>query len=50
MGKKFGRKDRTRSNYQQLILGHANRTTTEIYLHSIEEAEQEAMKVLEKMG
>jgi integrase len=34
----------------QRILGHENRTTTEIYLHSIGEAEQEAMKVFEKVG
>ncbi len=34
----------------QRLLGHENRTTTEIYLHSIGEAEQEAMKVLEKAG
>jgi integrase len=34
----------------QRILGHENRTTTEIYLHSIGEAEREAMKVFEKAG
>jgi integrase len=34
----------------QRLLGHENRTTTEIYLHSIGEAEQEAMKVFEKVG
>ena len=32
----------------QRILGHENRTTTEIYLHSIAESEREAMLVLEK--
>jgi integrase len=32
----------------QRILGHESRTTTEIYLHSIGEAEQEAMAVFEK--
>ena len=30
----------------QCILGHENRTTTEIYLHSVSESEQEAMDVL----
>jgi integrase len=34
----------------QRLLGHENRTTTEIYLHSIGEAEQEAMKIFEKAG
>jgi hypothetical protein len=33
----------------QRILGHENRTTTEIYLHSIGESEREAMKVFEKV-
>jgi integrase len=32
----------------QRILGHENRTTTEIYLHSIGEAEREAMEVFER--
>jgi len=32
----------------QRILGHENRTTTEIYLHSIGEAEREAMAVFER--
>jgi len=32
----------------QRILGHENRTTTEIYLHSIGEAERDAMAVFEK--
>jgi integrase len=32
----------------QRILGHENRTTTEIYLHSIGEAEREAMKIYEE--
>lgn len=31
----------------QRILGHENRTTTEIYLHSIAAAEREAVKVFE---
>lgn len=31
----------------QRILGHQNHTTTEIYLHSIGEAEREAMVVYE---
>jgi integrase len=33
----------------QRILGHENRTTTEIYLHSIGESEREAMKVYEEL-
>jgi integrase len=33
----------------QRILGHENRTTTEIYLHSIGEAEREAMAIFEKV-
>jgi len=32
----------------QRILGHENRTTTEIYLHSMGEAEREAMAVFER--
>ncbi len=32
----------------QRILGHENRLTTEIYLHSIGEAEREAMVVFER--
>ena len=32
----------------QQILGHENRTTTEIYLHSIGEAEREAMTVFDR--
>lgn len=32
----------------QRILGHENRTTTEIYLHSIGDAEREAMDVFER--
>lgn len=32
----------------QRLLGHENRTTTEIYLHSIGEAEREAMAVFEQ--
>jgi len=31
----------------QRILGHENRTTTEIYLHSIGESEREAMEIFE---
>jgi len=34
----------------QRILGHQNRRTTEIYLHSIGESEREAMLKLEKSG
>ena len=34
----------------QRILGHENRTTTEIYLHSIGQAEREAMKVFERVA
>ena len=34
----------------QRILGHENRTTTEIYLHSIGEAEREAMKIYEQVS
>jgi len=33
----------------QRLLGHEKRSTTEIYLHSIGEAEREAMKVFEQM-
>ncbi len=33
----------------QRILGHENRSTTEIYLHSIGESEREAMKVFEQI-
>ncbi len=33
----------------QRILGHENRTTTEIYLHSIGESEREAMMVYERV-
>jgi integrase len=33
----------------QRILGHENRITTEIYLHSIGESEREAMKIYEKV-
>ena len=33
----------------QLILGHENRTTTEIYLHSIGESEREAMRIYEEL-
>jgi len=32
----------------QRILGHENRTTTEIYLHSIDGAEREAIKLYER--
>jgi len=31
----------------QRILGHENRTTTEIYLHSLGDSEREAMRVFE---
>jgi len=31
----------------QRILGHRNRTTTEIYLHSLGEGEREAIETLE---
>jgi len=34
----------------QRLLGHENRSTTEIYLHSIGEAEREAMKVFERVA
>ena len=34
----------------QRILGHENRTTTEIYLHSIGESEREAMRVYEQIS
>ena len=33
----------------QRILGHENRSTTEIYLHSIGEAEREAMRIFEQV-
>jgi len=32
----------------QRILGHENRTTTEIYLHSISETEREAISIYER--
>ena len=32
----------------QRILGHENRKTTEIYLHSMGEAERDAMRTFEK--
>ena len=32
----------------QHILGHENRSTTEIYLHSIGESEREAMRVFDR--
>ena len=34
----------------QRILGHENRKTTEIYLHSIGQAEREAMAVFERVS
>lgn len=34
----------------QRILGHESRTTTEIYLHSIGEAEREAMRIFERVS
>ena len=34
----------------QRILGHENRSTTEIYLHSIGEAEREAMEVFDRIS
>ena len=34
----------------QRILGHENRTTTEIYLHSIGESEREAMEIFERVN
>jgi len=34
----------------QRILGHENRSTTEIYLHSIGEAEREAMRIYEEVS
>ena len=34
----------------QRLLGHENRKTTEIYLHSIGEAEREAMKIFEAVN
>ena len=34
----------------QRILGHENRSTTEIYLHSMGEAEREAMRVFEEIN
>lgn len=34
----------------QRILGHENRTTTEIYLRSIGEAERDAMRVFERLS
>ena len=33
----------------QRILGHENRRTTELYLHSVGEAEREAMKIFEEI-
>jgi hypothetical protein len=34
----------------QRILGHENRKTTEIYLHSIGQAEREAMAIFERVS
>ena len=34
----------------QRLLGHENRTTTEIYLHSIGESEREAIKVFDELA
>jgi integrase len=34
----------------QRLLGHENRTTTEIYLHSINESEREAIKVFDEIA
>jgi integrase len=34
----------------QKILGHENRTTTEIYLHSVDVSEHQAMSVLDRAG
>ncbi len=34
----------------QRILGHDHRSTTEIYLHSIGEAEREAMRIFEEVS
>jgi integrase len=34
----------------QRLLGHENRTTTEIYLHSINESEREAIKVFDELA
>ncbi len=34
----------------QRILGHENRTTTEIYLQSVDEDEREAMVIFEQTG
>ncbi len=34
----------------QRILGHEDRTTTELYLHSIGESEREAMKIFEQIS
>ena len=34
----------------QRILGHEHRSTTEIYLHSIGEAEREAMRIFEQVS
>ena len=34
----------------QRILGHENRSTTEIYLHSIGESEREAMRIFEEVS
>lgn len=33
----------------QRILGHENRTTTEIYLHSLGESDRQAMEVFERV-
>jgi site-specific recombinase XerD len=34
----------------QWILGHENRSTTEIYLHSIGDVERETMEVFDRMS
>ena len=34
----------------QRLLGHESRTTTELYLHSINESEREAIKVFDELA
>ncbi len=49
---KWAKLDRANVNIGsiQRLLGHENRTTTEIYLHSINESERQAIKVFDEIA